>query len=97
MKSLEASASPEAGWGPSPWKYSSKLASKSNKTEMLRPMIWSLLLTPCSVTAYWYFIYAQLYVLRVDVIMNAIGIVFVAVELPFQLVAAFHFSTAIYI
>ena len=25
------------------------LASKSNKTEMLRPMIWSLLLTPCSV------------------------------------------------
>ena len=73
------------------------LASKSNKTEMLRPMIWSRLLTPCSVTAYWYFIYAQLYVLRVDVIMNAIGIVFVALELPFQLVAAFHFSTAIYI
>ena len=35
--------------------------------------------------------------LRVDVIMNAIGIIFVGLELPFQLVVCFHFSTAIYI
>jgi hypothetical protein len=39
-----------------------RAASKSNKTEMLRPMIWSLLLTPCVATAYTYFIYLQLYV-----------------------------------
>lgn len=39
-----------------------RAASKSNKTEMLRPMIWSLLLTPCVATAYTYFVYLQLYV-----------------------------------
>ena len=35
--------------------------------------------------------------LRVDVIMNTIGIIFVCLEFPFQLVVSFHFSTAIYI
>jgi hypothetical protein len=98
-----------------------RAASKSNKTEMLRPMIWSLLLTPCVATAYTYFVYLQLYVsaarvrdakkkkklrgpgeekkrrLRIDVIMNAIGLIFLGLELPFQLVVCFHFSTAIYV
>ena len=109
--------------GPTDRPMKTPAASKSNKTEMLRPMIWSLLLTPCVATAYTYFIYLQLYVcvpprpfpararpgpaptttraaprrLRVDVIMNAIGIIFVGLELPFQLVVCFHFSTAIYI
>ena len=35
--------------------------------------------------------------LRIDVIMNAIGLIFLGLELPFQLVVCFHFSTAIYI
>lgn len=38
------------------------LSSKSNKNEMLRPMIWSLLLTPASATALTYFVSLQLYV-----------------------------------
>lgn len=29
--------------------------------------------------------------------MNAIGLIFLGLELPFQLVVMFHFSTAIYI
>ncbi|KAJ1451367.1 hypothetical protein M885DRAFT_15956 [Pelagophyceae sp. CCMP2097] len=52
------------------------MSSKSNKTEMLRPMIWSLALTPAAVTAFTYFVYLQLYVLRVDVIVNSIGLIF---------------------
>ena len=35
--------------------------------------------------------------LRLDVIMNAIGLIFLGLELPFQLVVCFHFSTAIYV
>ncbi|KAJ8610105.1 hypothetical protein CTAYLR_007076 [Chrysophaeum taylorii] len=72
------------------------LGSKSNKTEMMRPMIWSLLLTPAAATAFSYFLALQLYVLRLDIIMNALGLVFLGLELPLQLVAAFNFSAAVY-
>lgn len=40
----------------------SSSGSKSNKTEMMRPMIWSLLLTPAAATTLAYFLALQIYV-----------------------------------
>lgn len=73
------------------------MASKGNKTEMFRPMLWSLVLTPAAATALTYFLALQLYVLRLDIIVNSMGLVFMGLELPFQVAQTFYFSQAIYI
>ena len=73
------------------------LASKANKTEMFRPMLWSLLLSPAAATALTYYVALQLYVLRLDIIMNSMGLVFLGLELPLQIAQCFYFSQPLYL
>ncbi|OQR98713.1 hypothetical protein ACHHYP_08270 [Achlya hypogyna] len=55
-------------------------ASKGNKTEQVFPLLTACLLTLPCVVSLSYYISLQTYVLRVDVVLNAIGLVFVGLE-----------------
>lgn len=62
-----------------------KLASRGNKTERAGPLIFSMLLAFPSGVLFAFFMLQQIYVLRVDLIMSTIGLVFIAIELLFSL------------
>ncbi len=65
--------------------------SKGNKTEQIPPLAWSSLLSLTVVLLHAFYITEQTYVLRVDVIVNAIGLVFVALETLLAFLAGFTF------
>ncbi|KOO33376.1 putative transmembrane protein 216 [Chrysochromulina tobinii] len=65
------------------------LASRGNKTERYLPLIFSIVLAlPCAYL-FFYYLYQQLYVSRLDVIVNSIGLAFVGLELLLSLVTVF--------
>ena len=70
------------------------LASKGNKTEQINPLIASIVLAVPVIVAHVYFISLQTYVLRVDIIINAIGLVFVGIECLLGALAAMSFYSA---
>ncbi|KDO30005.1 hypothetical protein SPRG_05194 [Saprolegnia parasitica CBS 223.65] len=55
-------------------------ASKGNKTEQVFPLVTACLLTLPCVISLAYYISLQTYVLQLDVILNAIGLVFLGLE-----------------
>ena len=65
------------------------LASRGNKTERYLPLVFSIVLAlPCGYL-FFYYLYQQLYVSRLDVIINSIGLAFVGLELLLSLVTVF--------
>ncbi|CAM9362212.1 unnamed protein product [Choristocarpus tenellus] len=56
------------------------LATKGNKTEQINPLLMSLSLAVPVIILYVYCLALQVYVLRLDVILSVIGIVFVTCE-----------------
>jgi transmembrane protein 216 len=67
-------------------------ASKGNKTEQIRPLFWSLLLSISVIIANAYYIDMQTYVMRVDVILNVVSLSFVGLEFVLSLIAMIYFS-----
>lgn len=65
--------------------------SKGNRTEMIQPLAWSMLLSLTVVLLHVFYMTEQTYVLRVDVITNAIGLTFVALETLLGVLAGFTF------
>mmetsp|Transcript_3683 Transcript_3683/g.5414 ORF Transcript_3683/g.5414 Transcript_3683/m.5414 type:complete len:149 (+) Transcript_3683:115-561(+) len=55
-------------------------ASKGNKTEQLAPLVWSIAMSIPLLVGHSYFLRLQTYVLRFDVIINAVSVVFICVE-----------------
>ena len=65
------------------------LASRGNKTERYLPLVFSIVLAlPCGYL-FFYYLAQQLYVSRLDVIINSIGLAFVGLELLLSLVTVF--------
>ena len=61
------------------------LASKANKASNVYSMIWSLVLGCPILVAHSYFIALQTYVLRIDVVINAIAFFLVGMEMLMSL------------
>ena len=72
------------------------LASKGNKTESMRPMLWAILLALPIVTGYVWFLRLQTYVMRLEVILAAIGLSFVGLEFFLSVGAMLTFMSAFY-
>ncbi len=70
------------------------IASKGNKLESSANVLFSLLLAAPVLVFHIYFIWLQTYVLRLDVIIQAIALAFVVVECVFSAVAVVNFSKA---
>jgi hypothetical protein len=58
-----------------------KLASRGNKTERAPPLIVSLLLSFPAAYLFFYFLYQQVYVTRLDLVLAGTGIGFIALEM----------------
>ena len=56
------------------------LVSKGNLTELAGPALWGLGLALPAIIAHLYFLLWQTYVLRLDQILHAVGLVFVGFE-----------------
>ena len=67
-------------------------ASLGNKTEQIPPLFISIFLGIGSVVMNVFFLEWQIYVLRIDVILNGISIAFIGLEILFCLVACVRFS-----
>lgn len=67
------------------------LASRGNKTEQIPPLLWSICLGVPMLVGFSFFLTIQTYVLRLDVILNTIALVFVSLELLFSLVTSMSF------
>ena len=72
------------------------LASKGNKTESMRPMLWAILISFPIITGYVWFLRLQTYVMRLEIILAAIGLSFVGLEWILSLGAAGTFMSAFY-
>ncbi|CAM9228589.1 unnamed protein product [Ascophyllum nodosum] len=70
------------------------LASKGNKAEQINPLAMSLGLAAPVVLLYAYSLSLQTYVLRLDVIVATIGLVFVGSESLLSVGTAYHFYRA---
>ena len=69
-------------------------ATRGNKTESIVPLFFSLILTAPIIIFHAYYISLQVYVLRLDVIIQAIALVFVGVEALLSLYTISAFSKA---
>ena len=67
------------------------LASTGNKLESVGPCVWSLILAVPIIVVYTYFIRLQIYVLRIDVAMGVVGLIFVSLECVLLIVAGMAF------
>ena len=54
------------------------LASRGNKTEQIPPLIWSIALSIPMIVGFSFFLTIQTYVMRIDIILNTIALVFVS-------------------
>ncbi|CAM9149169.1 unnamed protein product [Discosporangium mesarthrocarpum] len=70
------------------------LASKGNKTEQINPLLMSLGLAVPVVLVYIYNLALQTYVLRLDVIVAVVGLIFVSFESFLSVAAALSFYNA---
>jgi transmembrane protein 216 len=70
------------------------MLSKGNKTSTLRPLLISLLLAVPIIILHAYYLAAQTYVLRVDIVINAIAFVFLGIELLFSILVILNVFTS---
>ena len=68
------------------------LASRGNKTERPVPLIFSLLLAFGSMLLFFYFLYWQVYITRLDQILSIAGLSFVVLELLMSLLVLMTLS-----
>jgi transmembrane protein 216 len=68
------------------------LAMRGNKTEQIPPLVWSMGLSIPMIVGFSYFLTIQTYVLRLDVILNVIALVFVCSEFILGLLTVATFS-----
>mmetsp|Transcript_21674 Transcript_21674/g.69193 ORF Transcript_21674/g.69193 Transcript_21674/m.69193 type:complete len:114 (-) Transcript_21674:694-1035(-) len=66
-------------------------ASKGNKVEQIGPLLWSVVLSVGVVILHVFFFNMQTYVLKVDRILNGMGIVFIALESLLMLLTSLTF------
>ena len=57
------------------------LASRGNKTERTGPLVFSVLLAFPAIYLYFYFLYQQVYVTRLDLVLASTGLGFIGIEL----------------
>ena len=62
-----------------------KLASRGNKTERATPLVLSLLLSFPAAYLFFYFMFQQVYVTRLDLILSITGLGFIALEMLISL------------
>ncbi|GMH91775.1 hypothetical protein TL16_g12150 [Triparma laevis f. inornata] len=67
------------------------LASRGNKTEQIPPLIWSIALSIPMIVGFCFFLTLQTYVMRIDIILNTIALVFVSLELLFSIFTSMSF------
>ncbi|GMH53186.1 hypothetical protein TrVE_jg1854 [Triparma verrucosa] len=67
------------------------LASRGNKTEQIPPLIWSIALSIPMIVGFSFFLTIQTYVMRIDIILNTIALVFVSLELLFSIFTSMSF------
>ena len=61
------------------------LASRGNKTERATPLIIAVILSFPSAYLFFYYLYQQVYVTRLDLILSVIGLGFIGIELVIAL------------
>lgn len=66
-------------------------ASRANKTETIVPMIWSFVLAVSMIILNIYYLREQTYVLRMDIVLNAISLAFISLEVLIGLATVFSF------
>lgn len=66
-------------------------ASKGNKIEQVGPLLWSLLFAVAVVVIHVFYFEMQTFVLKIDRIINGMGMTFIGLELLFMLLAALSF------
>lgn len=66
------------------------LGSIGNKTELTIYLVYSLILSIPIVVGYVYFLQLQTYSLIFDLILNIIGLIFIALEVIFMIYAAIN-------
>ena len=69
-------------------------ASLGNKTEQIGPVLVSILLGVGSVVMNAFFLQWQIYVLRIDVILNGISIAFIGLEMIVSIIAVCIFKSS---
>lgn len=70
------------------------LTSAGNKTEAIASLVWALCLAAPIVVFHAYMLRLQVYVLRLDQIINGIGIAFVGAEVVFSIITIIIFVRA---
>jgi len=70
------------------------LASRGNKTEQLKPLLWSIGLSVPVVVGYTFFLHLQTYVVRSDLILNSISLVLVSFTFLCSVYTAITFYAA---
>ena len=69
------------------------LLSKGNKTASVMPVATGLVLSGCIAALHGYYLTLQTYILRVDVILNAIGLALIIAEFMLGAVQLITFSS----
>ncbi len=69
-------------------------ASKGNKTEQIGPLVWSFVLAAGSTVIYVYYFQLQTYVLKVDRVLNGMGLAFIGLEGLLMILVALTFYRA---
>jgi len=70
------------------------LASRGNRVELISPTFLSLCLAAPTIVFHSYMISLQVYVLRLDLIIHAIALIFVGVQVFFEILAILSFWRA---
>lgn len=70
------------------------MASRGNKLEQVGPLIWSAFFSAGVIVLYIFFFQWQTYVLKVDRIVNGIGLGFIGLETLLILLVSFTFTKA---
>ena len=70
------------------------LASRGNKTEQSGPLIFSCVLSIATVYGFFYYMYQQVYVARLDIILSVIALSFIGLELILSVLVIFSLVKA---
>ena len=70
------------------------MASKGNKTSTALPLVFGLVLSLPIIVLHSYYISLQTYILRVDVVMNSIGLILVIIEFLLAITLVVNITSA---
>jgi len=68
------------------------LGSQGNKTEQVGPLVWMFFLSLPAAVANVYYLHLQIYVTRVDLVVNIVSLVFIGLELLLALLTIITFA-----